>query len=99
MTEKIAFRVQLPPPEELPKPEAANFFYFTFVGPDVQLLVGYIDFRVFHDASKNKEVLTASPQVYHRFLIPQTGFDQFKLQVDEIADKYEKAKKKDNKDA
>jgi len=31
------------PKENLPRPEAANFFHFSFSGPEIQLLIGFLD--------------------------------------------------------
>lgn len=89
MADEFTLRIQLPQPQELPNPEGANYFNFTVVGPDVQLLVGYIDFRVIHEGRLSKEGVAAVPMISHRFLVSQTGFQHLRAQMDEITTKYD----------
>jgi len=82
------FRIKLPLPQDSPEPRAANFFYFTFAGADVQMLIGYVDLRAIHDLKETAEP-TLAPEILHRLSIGQLGFKQLRAQVDEIAKKYD----------
>lgn len=78
--------IRVAPDLALPPPEGANFFHFTVVGADIQMLVGAINLLQLHDA-KNRGVVDAliTPQITHRFTLSAFGFVQLKAQIDEIA--------------
>jgi hypothetical protein len=82
-------RVRLSPPDQSPPPEAANFFYFTFLGPDVQMLVGYVDPRTVHEARLRGEEVVVTPHVAHRIALSARGFQHLRKQLEEIAKLYD----------
>ena len=76
---------------QLPKPEAANFFYFAQIGGmDIQLMVGYIDPANVHmltssaDATKNKKEIVVTPEITHRFALNARALLHLQSQVNEI---------------
>lgn len=75
-------QIILPPVGEMPAPEGVNYFHFTASGPDVQMLVGYIDLRSVADAKEGEGVLI--PAIQHRFVLTQVGFAHLRSQLAEI---------------
>ena len=73
----------------LPDPIGANFFHFTLVGTELQLLIGSINLLQMHEIKTNPsgKSHTLIPHVSHRFLMSPFGFAQLKAQVDGLADK------------
>ena len=63
--------IHLELPTQLPEPEAANYFGFTRVGREVQLLVGYIDILDMHNRVREEDPLDEPLPVLvtHRFYI------------------------------
>jgi hypothetical protein len=62
---------------DLPVAEGINFFHFTTVGPEVQMLVGTINLLAIHEAKQSGETLGTTPQITHRFLLSALGFNQW----------------------
>lgn len=87
MVDKEAPNISVSVPGNLPMPapEGANFFHFTVVGGEVQLLVGSINLLRLHEAKRNQETATIVPQITHRFLLSPLGFAQLKSSLEEIA--------------
>ena len=81
--------IRVPPPNELPRPEAANFFRFSWGGTDVQLLVGYLDMSPIE--TKQGEVTEVTPQISHRFFMSVQGFALLRAQLLEAAEALERA--------
>ena len=76
---------------DLPPTEGANYFHLSTRGPEVQLLVGYIDlFEVHQAAAKLQRGTLASTaprvtaSVSHRFLLSFVGLVRLRDQIDEI---------------
>jgi hypothetical protein len=74
---------------EMPPPEGANFFHFTFLRGEVQMLLGYVDLFRIHEMKAPGKTRVIYPEVTHRFSLSALGFAQLKAQVDEIAAKIE----------
>lgn len=81
----------VPPSASLPNPEAANFFQFTYAGPDFQLLVGYVDLHDLHlanqrqrEAASARGKLEIKPAITHRLSLSIRGFLLLKQQIDDI---------------
>ena len=69
----------------LPPAEGANFFHFTVVEHEVQLLVGSVNLLRLHEAKRRGEPITVAPQITHRFLLSPLGFGALKANLEEIA--------------
>ena len=76
--------VGVPPELALPLSEGANYFHFTRVGSEVQMLVGCVNLIQLHAAKDHEGTTTLAPQITHRFLLSSLGFNQLKVQLDEI---------------
>jgi len=91
----MEIRLDRPDPIELPDPEAANFFSFSYFGSDFQLEVGYLDPYLVHvrqaEAREREEDPALPLLVTHRFLLSVNAVHLLKAQVDEILQKLEAA--------
>ena len=85
--EPASLRVGIAIPGNLPLPPAAgaNFFHFTVVGEEVQLLVGTINLIRLHEAKGKTESTMVVPDITHRFLLSPLGWASLYNQVQEIA--------------
>jgi hypothetical protein len=86
-------RVEVPK-TGLPAPEAANFFYFSFSGPEVQLLIGFIDLNdLLREAGivGTPDRAPIKPEITHRILMSPRGFAAFRQQMNDIAQKWDAA--------
>jgi hypothetical protein len=83
--EQRAVRVEITARHPLPPPQGANFFHFTTVGSEVQMLVGSVNLLRVHEAGRGGESPTITPDITHRFLLSPLGFAQLKKQIDEIS--------------
>ncbi len=85
-------RIKVPTDVELPPPEGANFFQFTHVQNEAQMLVGYIDLhRLAREAGDLTDVaddeeldIELTPEITHRFLLSTNGLVMLKERLDEI---------------
>ena len=77
--------VQFTSAHPVPPAEGANYFHFTSVGAEVQMLVGAVNLLRLHESLRG-ESRTVVPEITHRFLLSPLGFAQLKRQIDEIAD-------------
>lgn len=69
----------------LPPAEGANYFHFTMVGGEFQMLVGSIDLRAVHAAKlEGQGQLKVTPALTHRFTLSPMGFAALKNNIDEI---------------
>ena len=86
-TEKKAVGIGISVPGTLPLPaaEGANFFHFTVIGEEVQLLVGTINLIRLHEAKERGETGVIVPDITHRFLLSPLGFASLKTNLEEIA--------------
>lgn len=91
-TENVAIEVKVNLPSSArPHPEAANFFQMAHVGPDIQLLIGYVDPQSV--ASKIEKARAAGKplsismevELSHRLLVSPQGFATLKATVDQMA--------------
>lgn len=68
----------------VPPADGANFFHFTVVGSEIQLLVGTINLLRFLEAKQSGEPTNLVPEITHRFLLSPLGFAQLKSQIEQI---------------
>lgn len=84
----------------LPRPEGANFFHFTQVLDEVEMLVGYLPLTKLHNASEAAEhnagelmaddqMAIVSPEITHRLSLTMNGFRTLKERVDLLAERIE----------
>ena len=83
--DKLTVSVSVSSAVPVPPAEGANFFHFTVVGPEIQLLVGSINLLRFLEAKQSGEPTNLVPEFTHRFLLSPMGFAQLKAQIDQIA--------------
>ncbi len=81
---RVGVAVAIPANLPLPPAEGANFFHFTVVGEEVQLLVGSINLLRIHEAKGKTEPTTVVPEITHRFLLSPLGFKSLRTQLLEI---------------
>ncbi len=76
--------VQLTVPRhgKLPPPEGANFVNFSFSGPEVEMMVGYVDLHRLALSAPNTGRIEA--EITHRFFMSLRGFIMMKSQIDTI---------------
>jgi hypothetical protein len=82
------------PKKDLPQPEFANFFYFSFSGPELELLVGFLDTNAILRQSGivgTPEPGAIKPEVSHRIVMSARGFAVLREQVQNIGDQWDKA--------
>lgn len=81
--------VRFPEGADLPPPEGVNYFDFSFLGPEVQLLAGYMDLKSLAIASQSAddEVNVLSPEITHRLVMSIRGFLHLRAQIDGILGK------------
>jgi hypothetical protein len=82
---KRSVTVQLTTRHPLPPAQGANYFHFTTLGEEVQMLVGTVNLLRVHEATQGEEDAVVSPDITHRFLLSPLGFAHLKAQVDQIA--------------
>lgn len=70
---------------KLPPAEGANYFHFTVLGPEVQMLVGTVNLLHLHEAKLTDSRETLEAEITHRFLLSPLGFQALKSQMDMIA--------------
>lgn len=79
------------PTENLPAPEAANWFTVAVANQDVQLLIGYIDptqAAQFGNAMRSgQKGASITPLVTHRIMLSLSGFSFLLTQVNDMARK------------
>ncbi len=80
-------------PEELPPPESVNHFRISRVGPEVQILLGYIDLGAIATAIGEVKALEGSGEgapvefkveVSHRLTMGSRAFTELHVKVDHI---------------
>jgi hypothetical protein len=76
--------------EDLPPPEAVNFFNLSRVGTDVQLMAGYLDLHKAAVALQEAQARGGEPkqlkaEATHRLVMGAQAFAMLKAQVDIIA--------------
>ncbi len=74
--------IRLPDKREFPPPQAVNFFTFSWNGPEVQLLAGYLDLQPPQTEVPPTEVV---PEITHRLVMSVRGLAILKHQLDEAA--------------
>jgi|WetSurMetagenome_2_1015567.scaffolds.fasta_scaffold492854_1 hypothetical protein len=77
-------RVEITAAHPVPPSEGANYFHFTSVGAEIQMLVGTVNLLRLHESMLG-EGGTVSPEITHRFLLSPLGFAHLKQQIEEIA--------------
>lgn len=65
----------------LPASEGANFFHFTVLGPEVQMLVGTVNLLQLHEAKQTGSQHSIVPEITHRFLLSPVGFTALRAQI------------------
>lgn len=88
MSEELELAIKIPSVEGLPDPTAANWFQFSFVGPDVQMLIGYVDLHSIHVA-RDKAGAEVTPVVLHRLSLGSIGWGVLREQVKELDAQFE----------
>ena len=84
--QQVTVAVRLPESSEFPRPEAANFFQFSWGGPDVQMLIGYLDMVPRPvGLGTSDQVVSVEPLITHRLFMSIQGFALLKGQLDELA--------------
>ena len=89
MSEERQITVSLPK-EDRPPPQGANYFHFTWLGTDIQMLAGYIDLdRLRESVSKDSEGTSneVSLEVSNRFSMSVTSFFRLRDQVNDLVSK------------
>jgi len=85
--------VHFDPEAPQPPPEGANFFHFTQVQDEVEMVVGYVSPTKVHaivqahpDAKDQEELpdVSLSPEISHRFLMSLNGFRILRDRVNQI---------------
>jgi len=91
---EAGFSLRLKVPTDLPSsPIGANYFHFTFIGPELEMLVGNLSLRAIHEFKEASEKSATAepvvPNVTHRFMLTPLGFDQLRQQIEEIGRKFD----------
>ena len=84
------------PKGQRPAAEVANFFQMAHVGPEIQMLVGYIDPQLIASRAEQERskrppsvtgpiVVRSEPELTHRFSISPQGFATLRAAVESIA--------------
>lgn len=76
--------VAVPANLPLPQPLGANFFHFTLVAGEVQMLVGSLNLLRIHEASQRGESATLTPDISHRFTLSPFGIANLQAQLAEF---------------
>lgn len=73
----------------MPPALAANFFQFTFSGPEIQMLAGLLDIRKMVELGTKGGggKIRVQPEITHRIFMSPRGFMILRQQVNEIFDK------------
>lgn len=85
--------IRLDPDQAFPAPSGVNFFHFTHVDSEVEMLAGYVDLTRIHHAVKANEsageggAVQVEPEVTHRFVMSLNGFFQLLDRVNNIGDR------------
>jgi len=74
------------PEMDLPAALGANFFHFTVVGPEIQMLVGSVNLLEIHQAKTSGGEIKVTPKISHRFSLSALGFNQLKAQLAELGE-------------
>lgn len=85
-------------PDDLPKPEAVNWFTVSRMGTDVQVLCGYVDIKRLAERlterspeAKDEQVAISVPvDLTHRLVLGVNAFLNLKDKVDDIYSKMKK---------
>jgi hypothetical protein len=77
-------------PPNLPPALAANYFYFGYLGTDVELLVGFLDIPRVLEQNEDARASGATeisfgPEIVARLVMSQQAFAVFKSQLEDIA--------------
>lgn len=83
---EVAISVELPVNLPLPVPVGANYFHFTVVAGEVQMLVGSVNLLRVHEARLQGEAATIIPEISHRFTLSAWGFTTLNNQLAKIAE-------------
>ncbi len=78
------------PAQNLPTPVAANYFYFAYLGTDVELLVGFLDLPQVVQTTDAARASGATeiefkPEILARVVMSQAAFSVLKSQLEDIA--------------
>lgn len=83
-------------PSELPPATAANYVSMAFSGPEIQMILGYLDLHQFAEAvqkaSKHGSRVTVSATPTHRVMLSQRGFALLRQQVDQVSKQLDQAR-------
>ena len=85
---------------ERPAAEAANFFHFTWVADQVELLVGYLSLEEVHSIvqrnpdAEDQEQLgeVVNPQITHRLMMSMSGFEVLRERMNQMSEMIEAKK-------
>jgi hypothetical protein len=73
-------------PEEHIPAEPANWFAFSSIGDEYQLLVGYLDIRKVAEVSQRPNDATVlTPELLHRLYLGPQAFQVLRAQIEDIA--------------
>ena len=73
-------------------PTAANWFNFSFQGPEVQMMIGYVDLHdlVMTGAPGGPKRARVDAEVLHRVMLSSKGFAMLRQQIQEIGMQFDK---------
>ena len=73
----------------LPHPLGANFFHFTRVGEEVQMLVGSVNLLRLHEASRRPtgDPLVIVPDIVARYTLSPLGLASLQSQLAQLTDR------------
>lgn len=97
--ENNAIKVRIDSETAVPAPEGVNFFYFTRIADEYQLLVGNVNLMRLHEMTTGEAPFEFEPQITHRFLMSQFGFDRLKAALDDISAKTDASRARRQKEA
>ena len=78
-------QVGVPADFPLPHPLGANFFHFTIMGGEIQLLVGSVNLLQLREAAKEGKGALVVPDITHRFTLSTLGFEQLRTQIEAVS--------------
>ena len=91
MTERVRFVTQK---KDRPRPEGVNYFTFTQVGTDVQMLAGYVDLDAMRGGILSEEDYAEVPiAITNRFSMSITSFFRLHDQADDLIAKMRDAER------
>lgn len=85
--QSVALEITVPA-TGLPRPEAANWFFMSHQGDEVQVLIGYIDAAEIRQARERiesgKSGVKLRPEPMHRLVLSMTAYLRLRSQANEL---------------